>query len=462
MCQTVPMDPILIIDDDLDVSAMLSSVLAASGFTAIVAASLQEARQHLMLMPVRAIFVDLNLPDGSGLSLYDDPRLIGQAPIVLITGHASLDTSIKALRLGVVDYLIKPVRIEQLQHVLNRLASPALAVPSARPPGEAAASGAFPGLIAVSHAMRQVCEQITRVAPTVASVLLVGESGTGKEVVAQTIHAASARRDGPFLAVNCGAISPQLIESELFGHEKGSFTGANRQHRGFFERAHNGTLFLDEVTEMPLDLQVKLLRVLETGIFARVGSEEPMRTDIRLLAATNRDPLQAMEQGRLREDLYYRLDVFRIQLPALRMRVDDIEPLALSFLAAFSPPEAEPFSLSPNALDSLRRYHWPGNVRQLRNVVQRAAIMSDQPRIESIQLPGSPDLPPVSMHAEGADRINLPIGTSIADAERALIQATLQHCGGVRERAAETLGISLKTLYNRLRDYERSSQQPSA
>ena len=456
------MPHILIVDDDANSASMLASLLDTSGFSSVTVGSLREARQHLMLMPVRAIFLDLKLPDGNGFELCDDPQLIGQADIVLITGHASIESSVQALRLGAVDYLTKPLRIDQLKRVLERLSTSLTrrTEMSALRSTVDCANG-FAGLIGLSLPMRRVYDQIARVAPTAVNVLLVGESGTGKEVVAQTIHELSSRRDRPFLAINCGAISPQLIESELFGHEKGSFTGATRQHRGYFERAHTGTLFLDEVTEMPLDLQVKLLRVLETGVFVRVGSEEPIQTDIRIIAATNRDPMQAVQQGRLREDLYYRLDVFRIQLPPLRDRTDDIDLLACAFLESLNRIDGVSRSLSPAALDSLKRYRWPGNVRELRNVVHRAAIMSDTACIDLVELPcsaarrGESETASRSQH----EAIEVPIGTSIADAERQLILATMQRCGGARERAAETLGISLKTLYNRLREYEQAAPE---
>jgi DNA-binding NtrC family response regulator len=301
------------------------------------------------------------------------------------------------------------------------------------------------------------------------NVLIVGESGTGKELVAQTIHDLSRRARNVFLAVNCGAISPQLIESELFGHEKGSFTGALRQHRGFFERADGGTLFLDEVTEMPLELQVKLLRVLETSSFSRVGSDEVLQSDVRIVAATNRDPADAVAQGKLREDLYYRLNVFQITVAPLRDRLEDIALMAPHFLASLDHAEGVKATFTAAALSQLTHYHWPGNVRELRNIVQRAAIMADGPAINEVPLPdraNAPPLPatrPVEQAATphtGAPVLTIAVGTPIAVAERALILATLEACGGLREKTAEVLGISLKTLYNRLKQYEVSGSGP--
>ncbi len=461
------MPHVLIVDDEPNSAEMLATVVRGEGFTTSVAGSLREARQQLMMMPAQVVLLDLRLPDGSGMDLFEDTELRGNAEIVLITGHASLETSVQALRLGAADYLTKPVAVPQLKRVLSRLAQPGdLRAEISDMRQEFRTSGRFGQLWGRSGPMQRVYDQIARVSPTVVNVLLVGESGTGKEVVAQTIHGLSRRRTQPFLAVNCGAISPQLIESELFGHEKGSFTGAMRQHRGFFERAHGGTLFLDEITEMPLDLQVKLLRVLEIGTFGRVGSDEVFETDVRIVAATNRQPLEAVHQGKLREDLYYRLNVFQILLPPLRERLEDIELLAPHFLHRISAAEGTPKRFAPAAIERLKQYHWPGNVRELRNVVQRASIMSDGTTIEQLQLPdeagsfgaSSADGPPAGV----PPTLRVRVGASIAEVEKQLIFATLEHCGGVKERTADVLGISLKTLYNRLREYGQSREVASA
>jgi DNA-binding NtrC family response regulator len=281
------------------------------------------------------------------------------------------------------------------------------------------------------------------------TVLIAGESGTGKEVVADTIHSLSRRKKQPFLPVNCGAISPQLIESEMFGHEKGSFTGANRQHIGYFERAHQGTLFLDEITEMPMELQVKLLRVLETGTFMRVGSDQQIEMDVRVIAATNRIPAEAVARGKLREDLLYRLQVFPLQMPPLRERPEDIELLANHFLQKMNREESTDKEFTPDALELLRGYHWPGNVRELKNVVHRALIMAEGKQITSRCLPEDLGTP----QPESGPYLHIRVGTKLSEIERKVIMATLEQCGGIRERAAELLGISLKTLYNRLREY---------
>jgi two-component system, NtrC family, response regulator AtoC len=457
------MPHVLIVDDEPNSADMLATVARGEGFTTAIAASLREARQQLLMMSAQVVLLDLRLPDGSGLDLFEDTDLRGNAEIVLITGHATLETSIQALRVGAADYLTKPVNVAQLKRVLSRLAQPGdLRAEISDMRDELEDSGRFGQLWGRSPPMQKVYDQVARVSPTVVNVLLVGESGTGKEVVALTIHELSRRRTQPFLAVNCGAISPQLIESELFGHEKGSFTGAMRQHRGFFERAHGGTLFLDEITEMPLDLQVKLLRVLETGAFMRVGSDELFETDVRIIAATNRQPLEAVASGKLREDLYYRLNVFQVSMPPLRERLEDIDLLAPHFLSVLNASEGTAKKLAPAAIERLKQYHWPGNVRELRNVIQRAAIMSDGALIGTVQLPDEmvPNAARPAPSEEPALRVR--VGSSIAEVERQLIFATLEHFGGVKERTADVLGISLKTLYNRLREYGQNGDASSA
>ena len=311
----------------------------------------------------------------------------------------------------------------------------------------------FGRLYGNSEAMRKVYRMISKVAPTEATVLLAGESGCGKELVATTIHELSERRNGPFLAVNCGAIPATLIEAELFGYEKGAFTGAARMHKGFFERAAGGTLFLDEITEMAPEMQVRLLRVLETGVFARVGGETEVRSDIRVITATNREPIAAVHEGRLREDLMYRLAVFPIELPPLRLRGDDIDLLSHHFISELCKDSGMQKQLSDTALDTLRKHSWPGNVRELRNVLQRAFILADD-RVE---------IDPAELNASqrkaqpSSRRLQFDIGIPLAEIERQTIFATLEHFRGNKRRCAEVLGVSLKTLYNRLSEYDACS-----
>ncbi len=295
--------------------------------------------------------------------------------------------------------------------------------------------------------MLSLYEMMQRVAPTDATCFIVGESGTGKDLAAQTLHMLSRRAKAPFLPLNCGAISPTLIESELFGHERGSFTGAQRRHKGYFERAHGGTLFLDEITEMPIELQVKLLRVLETGTVARIGGDQQVDVDVRVIAATNRDPLRAVSDGKLREDLLYRLQVFPLHMPPLRERSGDVELLANFFLGQLNERQATSKRFSPDAADRLASHAWPGNVRELKNVVHRAFIMADE-EITPRSLPRE-----VGGEAGTARSLHFRVGASISDVEHHLIMATLDAYAGNKRKTAEVLGVSLKTLYNRLNTY---------
>jgi DNA-binding NtrC family response regulator len=301
-----------------------------------------------------------------------------------------------------------------------------------------------------SEPMRHLYRLISKVAPTRANVLISGESGTGKELVACEIHRLSREADKPFIALNCGAVSPQLIEAELFGHERGSFTGAVRMHKGCFERAASGTLFLDELTEMSMEMQVKLLRVLETGRFSRVGADEEMQVKVRVIAATNRDPQAAVDNGHLRADLFYRLSVFPIAVPTLRERGKDIELLARVFLDRHNEEEGTRKNFSKASLRFMSEYHWPGNVRELKNMVHRAYILADS----ELDLAGATGTAKPVVAGVEADCVTFPLGSRLADAEQRLIFATLGYCGGNKTQTAEMLGVSLKTLYNRLNEYQ--------
>ncbi|MDB5842511.1 MAG: sigma-54-dependent Fis family transcriptional regulator [Herminiimonas sp.] len=307
----------------------------------------------------------------------------------------------------------------------------------------------FGFLYGSSPAMERLYQQLDKVSVSDATVLLAGESGTGKELIAQTIHQISPRADKTFIAVNCGAIPAHLIEAALFGHEKGSFTGAARQHLGYFEHASRGTLFLDEITEMPADMQVKLLRVLESGSFLRIGGSDEVKVDVRLIAATNRDVEVAVRQGSLREDLMYRLAVFPIRVPPLRERNGDVDLLAQHFLQLMNAKENTSKTFSRNSMEMIRSYTWPGNVRELKNVVQRAFILSTDTLVIEDHLSELWARKP-TLH-EGC--LNFSVGTPLADAQREIILATLKHFSGNKRLTAEALGISLKTLYNRLKDY---------
>ena len=321
---------------------------------------------------------------------------------MLVTGHASVETAVEALRRGAADYVTKPVDFARVKMVLANVArTRELKEEIGNLRGELRELGRFGPLIGASSAMQKVYDLIARVAKTEATILITGETGTGKELVAQTIHELSRRHREPFLPINCGAVSPTLIESELFGHERGSFTGADRVHRGYFERANRGTIFLDEITEMPFELQVKLLRVLESGALNRIGGNDPIKVDVRAIAATNREPEAAVAKGKLREDLLYRLNVFPIILPPLREREEDIELLAEHFLALLNRQEGRQKRFSPAALERLREQRWPGNVRELKNLVQRAYILAE----DEIG-PGSLPLPGSSLAASGREPLD--------------------------------------------------------
>jgi len=304
-----------------------------------------------------------------------------------------------------------------------------------------------------SPKMRDVYHMIEKVAPTEATVLIVGESGSGKELAAHTIHRMSARASGPFVAVNCGAIPATLIEAELFGYEKGAFTGATRSHRGFFERAEGGTLFLDEITEMAPEMQVRLLRVLDSGRFCRVGGDCEIQSKVRVIAATNRNPVTAVEENHLREDLMYRLAVFPIHLPPLRARGDDVALLARHLLEEMNEEAGTAKRLTEQSLRDIEGYSWPGNVRELKNCIQRAFILAEAEVNVELPLLLARQANPV---AASSDCLQFEIGTSLSDMERTTILATLNQCSGDKRRTAEVLGVSLKTLYNRLSEYGRT------
>jgi DNA-binding NtrC family response regulator len=437
----------LIVDDDPGFLAGLSELVKREGFAVTGASSLKQARHEIAAGPPDILLVDLNLPDGSGLSLLEDFEPVSAPEVVLITGHASVDTAVDALRRGVTDYLTKPVDFARVKMALGNVTRALeLRGEIGALRGELRKLGRFGALVGSSPPMQKVYDLIARVAETDASILISGETGTGKELVAETIHRLSRRNKATFLPVNCGALSAHLIESELFGHERGSFTGADRMHKGYFERANGGTLFLDEITET-VEIQIRLLRALETSAVTRVGGTEPIKVDVRIVAATSRRVEDAVAAGKLREDLYYRLNVFPIQLPPLRERGDDVELLAEKFLAELNQAEGRAKHFTRACLERLQRHSWPGNVRELRNVVRRAFILAD----EDV---GVDSLPLGVTELMSAASLVTRVGTPIAEMERRLILATLEHCGGDKKKAADVLKVSVKTLYNRLNEYK--------
>jgi len=433
---------ILIVDDEEAFASGMAEFLELKGHSATAAFSLEEARLSLAEQHPDVVLLDLMLPDGSGLELFDAFEANPPRKIIIITGHSSIKSLIGAVAGEGVMYMKKPIESRDLEGILNALGEEDKSVPNEVKPG----SEHFGLLLGDSEAMKSLYKTIQQVAGTDSTVLIQGESGTGKELVAEAIHQLSGR-NGKFIPVNCGGLTQDLVSSQLFGHEKGSFTGADQRHSGFFERAHKGTLFLDEITEMPLDMQTHLLRVLESGKLLRLGSERELAVDTRLLTATNRDPTKAVKDGLLREDLYFRLRVFPLVLPPLRERKGDVSLLAERFLAQLNEQNGTQKCLSPEALAQLEKHTWPGNVRELKHTIHRAYIMAEE-SIVNVPERFDEDLPG---QIEG-----LSVGRSIADVEKDLILSTLEHFDQDKKAAAATLGVSLKTLYNRLKVYENN------
>lgn len=430
---------ILIVDDEPGFTSGISEYLRLQKHSVATANSLSAGRELLGKQLPDVLLLDLMLPDGNGLELFEDFSGARPQQIIIITGHSGIKSLIGGMAGDGVSYMKKPIEPRELLGMIDSVAEV-----SPQSSGDEAAN--FGVLVGESDSMTALYKEIGQVAKTDSTVFVQGESGTGKELVADAIHRVSGRK-GPLVPVNCGGLSKDLVSTQLFGHEKGSFTGANKRHIGFFERANDGTLFLDEITEMPLEMQTHLLRVLETGKVLRVGAETEVPVNARLIAATNRDPAQAVRDGALREDLYFRLRVFPIQLPPLRERQGDIARLAEYFLAAINHKNGTSKVFSPDALADLEKHNWPGNVRELKHTVHRSYILSEGDLVDA---PGSFDEEPLS-NIEGVRA-----GRSIADVEKDLILKTLEQLGGDKKAAAASLGVSLKTLYNRLSEYDEN------
>ncbi|HXD19886.1 MAG TPA: sigma-54 dependent transcriptional regulator [Vicinamibacterales bacterium] len=440
---------VLIVEDEPTTRSGLTELVSTWGFTTDSAADGQEALQRITTFRPSIIISDLVMPRMGGLELLRALKDEGNAlTVVILTAQGTVETAVEAIKEGAYDYLTKPVEPQRLKILLDKIVERQDTLREVKVlRKQLREHGSFGKMIGNSPQMRKVYQTIEQAAPTQASVLIWGESGTGKELVAQTIHQLSPRAQMPFVPINCAAIPETLLESEIFGHEKGAFTGASDRREGCFELADRGTLFLDEIAEMTPATQVKLLRVLQERKFRRLGGRNEQSVDVRVIAATNVNPADAVKNGKLREDLYYRLNVFAIELPPLRQRKDDLSLLVQSFLAEFN----DRNNKSVSALDSastriLEQYNWPGNVREVRNVVERAVILSNGEFIEPKHLPplvtDSPDVvKPV---------VALEPGTTVEEAERRLILMTLEHTRDNKTRAAEILGISLKTLHNKL------------
>ncbi|HRP35550.1 MAG TPA: sigma-54 dependent transcriptional regulator [Gammaproteobacteria bacterium] len=436
----------LIYSDDAETIVRLADVFREAGFAVQAAGTVREARAALLRELPDVALVDYDMLGPDSLAFLEQSQLGSIVKLLLVTADPRLSSAVRGMHLGASDYLAKPVDEARLGQALERIRA-ALAQPEAGDSGITVAPGAD-GMHGDSRPMRRLFRLLRKVGPTDMTVLLCGESGVGKELAAQAIHRRSTRAAGPLLPVNCGAISAEILESELFGHEKGSFTGADKRHVGFFERAAGGTLFLDEITEMSAALQVKLLRVLETGRIRRVGGERDIETDVRIVAATNRDPEDAIADGALREDLYYRLAQFPVRIPPLRERGDDIVLLAELFLAELNAANGADKRFADEVLELLRLHAWPGNVRELRNAVARAFVLADGAITPD-------DLPAGVVDGGGGsgDYLRVVVGQPLAEVERRAILATVEHFEGDRKAAAEALGITRRTLNTKLKKY---------
>lgn len=478
---TRPLDPptVLIIDDDPEFCRLAEWQLTRSDYYAMSAFDLDQAIGRIRERSPDVVLLDRHLGDLDGLELI--PQVQAQAPgaaIVLVTASSTVDHAVQAIKLGAYDYLTKPLDEARLLTVLANACERGQLLRRLGPDQDDAAGPGFAGMIGASPMMQTVFASIRNVAPTPASVMIVGESGTGKELIARALHSQSNQRPGPLVPLNMATLPAELVESSLFGHEKGSFTGADRRRLGACEEAQDGTLFLDEITEMPIDLQPKLLRFLQERTFRRIGGDQDIMSNARIVSATNRDPLQAVRDGRLREDLYYRLNVVPIELPPLRERRGDVPLLAESILHRMNEEYSKGFDqIAPSALEAMSRCDWPGNVRQLVHTLERAVIMHAGPVLQAEMLtlpeamPGEteptapshePRLVPEESHGWPAEDLLAPgLGSDqivpLAELERRAILHALERCNQSATEAAKALGISPATIYRRLKQLKASA-----
>jgi DNA-binding NtrC family response regulator len=453
---------VLIVDDDADQRDLLAQTVSSWGHQVRTAADGSQAIEQLNAFPAAVMVTDLKMPGMDGFQLMHHLRAQGTLPpTIVLTGFASIETAVATVHEhGAFWFLEKPVDTAALRTLLDRAADHGrLVAENERLKLALVQHGVLGDLVGESPQMRAVFTLIRQVAGTNASVLITGESGTGKELVARAIHSFSRRSAEPFIAINCAAMPETLIESELFGHEKGAFTGAIERRGGALELAHGGTLLLDEIGDMPMAMQSKLLRVLEDFRYRRLGGKQELLADIRVLSATNRAPEQAIKDGHLREDLYYRLNVFHIALPPLRDRPEDIPPIVASLIERLNRKHGTRVThVTPDALAALGEQPWEGNVRELRNVIERAVIIASEGPLSRSHLMFASQRrisAPATSHAPGLD---VRVGMTVADAERVLIQATIEQANGNKTRAAAILGISTKTLHGKLKLYRLDDQ----
>jgi DNA-binding NtrC family response regulator len=463
---TQPGARVLVVDDDRGLRESIASNIKSWGFSVEEAGDGQEALEKLETFEPHLLVTDLVMPRVDGFDLLRTLRAQGAGPpVIVLSAFGNLETAAQTVHeFGAFWFLEKPIRFSALRCLVERAVTQShLAEEAERLQRQLAYQGILGNMVGGSPAMQKVFSQILQVAPSTAGVFITGESGTGKEMVARAIHELSPRRGGPFVAINCAALPETLVESEVFGHEKGAFTDAAIRRQGCFELAEGGTLLLDELGEMPNTTQAKLLRVIEDARVRRIGAKEEIAVDVRMIAATNREPGEMIRSGALREDLFYRLDVFHIELPPLRDRLGDLPQLVEAIVSdlnkkhgcAVTSPES-------GVMDTLRRHSWPGNVRELRNVLERAVIVAAEGAIADRHL--SPDFRKAATEWSptipiGPDSISLPVGTTVDEVEKALIRMTLVHTKNNKTRAAEILGISSKTLFTRLKEDENQSKE---
>jgi two-component system response regulator HydG len=462
---------VLIVDDERSNLESLERIFAREGFRVALAASGSEALDAVRRERPSVVVTDLMMPGMSGEELLRAVKAVApETEVVLMTAYGTVETAVSAMKEGAYDFITKPVKRHAIVKSVRRALEKASLVAENRALRAQLAELSQPtqgGLLGVAPAFRAVMDTLAQAAPTSATVLLQGESGTGKELAARLVHDLSPRASGPFVPIHCAAIPETLLESELFGHERGAFTGAVARKEGRFERADGGTLFLDEVGEMSPGAQVKLLRFLQDGVLERVGGNEPVRLDVRIVAATNKDLAAEVKGGRFREDLFYRLDVVSVRLPPLRERREDVALLASAFLKRLSESTAKPVSgFTPAALAALERYGWPGNVRELLHAVERAVVLTrgdvvdvgDLPEPIRLAAPGAAAAPP-----PGGPAIVVPLGTPLDEIERLVIRKTLEHTKGDKNLAAQILGIAARTIYRKLdRDESGRLVEPPA
>lgn len=445
---------VLVVDDDAPIRDSLERILKRDGYAILTAGDGESALEVIRHQPVNLILADLRMPNMDGLQLLKAAKILSpEIEVILMTAYGEVDTAVEAMKAGAFHFIQKPLkRSEILLTIARALEKQMLAIEVRSLREQMGAEHSLGNIIGKSPVMRQLITKVQQIASSNASVLITGESGTGKEVFANTIHALSPRTNKPMIKVNCGALPDTLLESELFGYEKGAFTDAKASKPGRFELADGGTLFLDEIGEMPKPLQVKLLRVLQDGKFERLGGTKLLSVDVRVVTATNKDLAAEIETGNFREDLFYRLNVITLELPPLRSRQEDIPLLVDCFLKKYSEKAEKPIQgISRQALEALEAYHWPGNIRELENAIEQAVVLTQSDSIEQMDLPASIHKDSKdSVYPQDSKSIIIPLGTPMEKIEHKVITEVLSMTSGDKELAAKLLGISSRTIYRKL------------